>query len=129
MEYTLSATAQQQQQQIFSNNVYAKQITSLNDYGHDAEIFNQNEKLNNTFIEHFKLKEFYEEFKTNEISIMELKRKLYSFVSRETYEVCPEYDNIRDTIHRFFDRINTVMKKTSNGYFWRQKAKTLSSER
>lgn len=41
----------------------------------------------------------------------------------ETYEACPEYDNIREIIHRFFDRINTVMKKTSNGYFWHQKAK------
>jgi hypothetical protein len=129
MEHILSETAQQQQQLIFNNNEYARQITNLNDYGHDAEIYDHREKLNSTFIEHFKLDEFYTEFKTNETNFMEVRRKLYLFVSRETYEVCPEYDNIRDAVHRFFNRINNEMKRTSDGYFWRQKAKTLSSER
>lgn len=83
-------------------------------------------------MEHFKLHEFYEGFRTlgeNEQSSMQLRKMLYKFASREIKKVCPAYDNIREAVYNFFYRLNNMMIKSSEGYFWRQKAKTLSGEK
>lgn len=122
-------SGQKKRQQLFDNNEYARQMTMLNDYGNDAEIYDHRDKLNNSFIEHFKLNEFYAEFSTDERSDLDLRKMLYLFVSRETQTVCPAYDHIRKTIHKFFSRINNKMIKTSEGYFWRQKVKSMNAQR
>lgn len=123
-------SGQKKRQQLFGNNEYARQMTILNDYGNDADIYDHRDKLNNSFIEYFKLNEFYAEFSTEEKrSDLDLRKMLYLFVSRETQTVCPSYDHIRKIIHKFFSRINNKMIKTSDGYFWRQKVKSMNAQR
>lgn len=83
-------------------------------------------------MEHFKLHEFYEAFRISdesEQSSMQLRKMLYKFAARETKQVCLAYDNIREAVYNFFYRLNNKMSKSSEGYFWRQKAKTLTNEK
>lgn len=101
----------------------------MNDYSDDAEVYGHRDKLNSTSIEHFKLQNLNAEFATDERSSLELRQLLYLFVSKETFNACSVYDNIRDAVHQFFTRINNRMKNTSEGYFWRQKVKIMSNQK
>lgn len=130
VQNNLSVSIQQQQQYLFANNQHAREITQLNDYGDVADVYNHRDKLNNTLIENFKLqRSFYSEFATDKPSSLELRNLLYFFVSKETSNICSAYDNIRDAVCQFFSKINNKMQNTSEGYFWRQKFKTMSNQR
>lgn len=124
----LSSTGQQQQDIFFASNPNAKSVMNVNQYGDDTNLYDHRDKLNNSFMEHFKLHQFYEGFRTldeTQQSSMQLRKILYKFAAREIEKVCPAYDNIRKTVHNFFYRLNSMMIKSSEGYFWRQKSKTL----
>lgn len=68
VQNNLSVSTQQQQQYLFTNYQHVREITQLNDYGNDADVYNHRDKLNNTFIKHFKLQIFYSEFATDELA-------------------------------------------------------------
>ena len=122
----MSRSAEQQLASFFNRHPAANIVTTLNHYGDDAKIVDHRSKLTNSFIDHFKLQAFFDEFNVIEgLSAMQLTKVLHLFVSREAAGVTAVFDSIRRTAHTFFGRINQAVNNSNVGYYWRRQAKSL----
>lgn len=76
------------------------------------------ERLVNLFINHFKMQDFIERFLPGDLNTLSNRAKLWEFSNKERVP-CQVYKNIRKGTRALFQLLQSHMRQSSHGYFYR----------